>query len=116
MGVAKTRRWLPAGAAVHEAAERAGQATGWTGQHLRHVAGMIRQGGNPAARVYESIGSGCFLALAPGWLNLGLWEGPGTEAEAEAACRRLVQAVAAAVPAGGVIVVVGCGLATQAPL
>jgi len=98
------------------AAERAWQATGWTGQHLRHVAGMVRQGGNPAARVYESIGSECFLALAPGWLNLGLWEGPGTEAEAEAACRRLVRTVASAVPAGGVIVDVGNGLGTQDPL
>jgi SAM-dependent methyltransferase len=116
MVVAKTRRWLPAGAVVHEAAERAGQATGWTGRHLRHVTGMIRQGGNPAARVYESIGSECFLALAPGWLNLGLWEGPGTEAEAEAACRRLVQAVASALPVGGVIVDVGNGLGTQDPL
>ena len=77
---------------------------------------MIRQGRNPAARVYESIGSECFLALAPGWLNLGLWEGPGTEAEAEAACRRLVQTVASALPAGGVIVDVGNGLGTQDPL
>jgi hypothetical protein len=51
---------------------------------------MFKQGGNPAAGVYESIGSDFFLALAPGWLNLGLWEGPGSEAEAEDACRRLV--------------------------
>ncbi len=62
--------------------------TGWTGQQVRHAAGMLRQGRNPAARVYESIGSGFFLALAPGWLNLGLWEGPGSEDEAEDACRR----------------------------
>ena len=82
-------------------AERAWRATGWTGQNLRHVAAMIRQGRNPAARVYESLGSECFLALAPGWLNLGLWEGPGTEDEAEAACRRLVQTVASALPAAG---------------
>jgi SAM-dependent methyltransferase len=98
------------------AAGRAWRPTGWTGQNLRHVAGMIRQGRNPAARVYESIGSECFLALAPGWLNLGLWEGPGTEAEAEAACRRLIQTVASALPAGGVIVDVGNGLGTQDPL
>src|SRR5215472_735220 len=97
-------------------AERAWRATGWTGQHLRHVGGTIRQGSNPAARVYESIGSDCFLALAPGWLNLGLWEGPGTEAEAEAACRRLVRTVASALPAGGVTVDVGNGLGTQDPL
>src|SRR5262249_60560142 len=70
----------------------------------------------PAARVYESIGSECFLALAPGWLNLGLWEGPGTEAEAEAACRRLIRTVASALPAGGLIVDVGNGLGTQDPL
>ena len=104
------------GEAGRRAAERAWQATGWTGQNLRHVAAMIRQGRNPAARVYESLGSDCFLALAPGWLNLGLWEGPGTEAEAEAACRRLIQAVASALPAGGVTVDVGNGLGTQDPL
>ncbi len=99
-----------------EAAKRAWRATGWTGQHLRHIAGMVRQGSNPAARVYESIGPECFLALAPGWLNLGLWEGPGTEAEAGAACRRLVETVASALPAGGVVVNVGNGLGTQDPL
>jgi SAM-dependent methyltransferase len=89
---------------------------GWTSQHLRHVAGIFKQGRNPAARVYESIGSDCFLAVAPGWLNLGLWEGPGTESEAAAACRRLVQTVASALPAGGVVVDVGNGLGTQDPL
>src|SRR5215813_14787833 len=86
------------------------------GRHLRHVAGIVHQGRNPAARVYESIGSECFVALAPGWLNLGLWEGPGTEAEAGAACRRLVQTVASALPPGGVTVDVGNGLGTQDPL
>ena len=45
---------------------------GWTGAHVRHAGGMFRQGRNPAARVYESIGADCFLAVAPGWLNLGL--------------------------------------------
>src|SRR5215475_8421076 len=95
------------------AAERAWRASGWTGQNLRHVAAIVKQGRNPAARVYESIGSDCFLALAPGWLNLGLWEGPGSEDEAEDACRRLVEAVAAVLPAGGVIVDVGNGLGTQ---
>ena len=53
--------------------------------------------------MYESIGSDFFLAPAPGWLNLGLWEGPGSESEAEAACRRLVETVAAALPKGGAI-------------
>ena len=71
-------------------AGRAGLLAGWTGQHVRHLGEIVRQGRNPAARVYESIGSDFFLALAPGWLNLGLWEGPGSEDEAEQACRRLV--------------------------
>ena len=66
--------------------------------HLRHIAGIFRQDHNPAARVYESIGSDSFLAPAPGWLNLGLWEGPGSEDEAGTACRRLVQTVASALP------------------
>jgi hypothetical protein len=73
---------------------------------------MFWQGANPAARVDESIGSSCFLALAPGWLNLGLWEGFGAEDEAEAACRRLVTTLAAALPAAVVILDVGNGLAT----
>jgi len=74
---------------------------------------MFQQGRNPAARVYESIGPDFFLALAPGWLNLGLWEGPGSEAEAGEACRRLVETIASALPAGGVVVDVGNGLGTQ---
>ncbi|HUZ38847.1 MAG TPA: class I SAM-dependent methyltransferase [Streptosporangiaceae bacterium] len=77
---------------------------------------MFRQGKNPAARVYESIGSDFFLAVAPGWLNLGLWEGPGSEDEAEAACRRLVTTLAAALPVGGVVLDVGNGLGMQDPL
>jgi SAM-dependent methyltransferase len=89
---------------------------GWTRRHLRHIAGIVRQDRNPAARVYESIGSDSFLAPAPGWLNLGLWEGPGSEDEAGAACRRLVQAVAAALPEAGVILDVGNGLGTQDPV
>ena len=89
---------------------------GWTGQHVRHAATMVRQGANPAARVYESIGADFFLAVAPGWLNLGLWEGAGSEDEAEAACRRLVATLASALPAGGVVVDVGNGLGTQDPV
>jgi SAM-dependent methyltransferase len=89
---------------------------GWTGQHLRHVAELARQGRNPAARVYESIGSGFFLAPAPGWPNLGLWDGPGSPVEAEDACRRLVRTLASALPAGGVVVDVGNGLGAQDPL
>jgi SAM-dependent methyltransferase len=90
--------------------------TGWTSRHVRHVGEIVKQGRNPAARVYESIGSDCFLALAPGWLNLGLWEGPGSEDEADDACRRLVETVAAVLPAGGVIVDIGNGLGTQDPV
>ena len=87
--------------------------TGWTARHARHAAAMFRPGRNPAARVYESIGSDSFLALAPGWLNLGLWRGPGSEDEAEEACRRLVGTLASALPAGGVVADVGNGLGTQ---
>jgi erythromycin 3''-O-methyltransferase len=92
------------------------RSTGWTAQHLRHAAELVKQGSNPAARVYESIGSDFFLALAPGWLNLGLWEGPGSEDEAQEACQRLVRTLASALPAGGVIADVGNGLGTQDPL
>jgi SAM-dependent methyltransferase len=88
----------------------------WTRQHVRHAAEMVKQGWNPAARFYESIGPDFFLALAPGWLNLGLWEGAGSEDEAEEACRRLIMTLASAVPAGGVVVDVGNGLGTQDPL
>src|SRR6202042_3233441 len=89
---------------------------GWTAQHARHASAMLRQGRNPAARVYESIGSDFFLAPAPGWLNLGRWEGPGSEGEAGDACRRLVTTLASALPAGGVILDAGNGLGTQDPL
>ena len=89
---------------------------GWTSRHLRHVAGIFRQDQNPAARVYESIGSNCFLAPAPGWLNLGLWEGSGSEEEADTACCRLVQTVAAALPEAGVVLDVRNGLGTQDPV
>ena len=90
--------------------------TGWTGQHVRHAAETFKQGGNSAARVYESIGSDFFLAVAPGWLNLGLWEGPGSEDEAEDACQRLVRTLAMALPGDGVVLDVGNGLGTQDPL
>ena len=97
-------------------AARTAWLTGWTGEQLRHAAAILHQGGNPVARVYESIGADFFLAISPGWLNLGLWQGPGTEDEAETACRRLVQTVAAALPTGGVILDAGNGLGTQDPL
>jgi SAM-dependent methyltransferase len=88
----------------------------WTKKNVRHVAAFFRQGRNPAARVYESIGSDFFLAPSQGWLNLGLWEGSGSEWEAEAACRRLVETVAAALPKGGVVLDVGNGLGAQDPV
>jgi SAM-dependent methyltransferase len=97
-------------------AGRASGLAGWTAQNLRHAATIFRQDANPVARVYESIGADFFLAVAPGWLNLGLWEGPGREDEAETACRRLVATVAAALPPRAVIVDVGNGLGTQDPL
>jgi MPBQ/MSBQ methyltransferase len=89
---------------------------GWTRANLRHVATLFRQGRNPAASVYESIGTDFFLALEPGWLNLGLWEGAGTPEEAPAAVRRLVRTLAADLPAGGVVLDVGNGLGAQDPL
>jgi SAM-dependent methyltransferase len=66
--------------------------------------------------VYDSIGTDFFLAIAPGWLNLGLWEGPGTEEEAPVAVRRLVAALAAELPTDGVILDVGNGLGVQDPV
>ena len=93
---------------------------GWTAANARHAAGLLWPGKNPAARVYESIGSDFFLAPAPGWLNLGLWDSPPAEDQledqAEAACRRLVSTLAADLPAGGVILDVGNGLAAQDPV
>ena len=82
-------------------AARPAWIAGRTAQHVRHAAAVLRQGGNPAARVYESIGPDFFLAVAPGWLNLGLWEGPGSEREAEQACRRLVGRSRRRCPPGG---------------
>lgn len=90
--------------------------TGWTRAHARHAAAFLLQGRNPAARVYESLGPDFFLAPAPGWLNLGLWEGPGTEAEAPFAVRRLVERIAEALPKGGVVLDVGNGLGAQDPV
>ena len=68
---------------------------GWTRENLRHGAAMLRYGRHPAATVYDSIGEDFFMALAPGWLNLGLWEGDGSDpAEAAIAVRRLVRTIA----------------------
>jgi SAM-dependent methyltransferase len=90
---------------------------GWTRENLRHALAMLRYGTNPAATVYDSIGPDFFLALAPGWLNLGLWEGDGGDPEeAEVAVRRLVERIAGALPTGGDVLDVGNGLAAQDPV
>ena len=90
---------------------------GWTRENLRHGLGMLRYGRHPAATVYDSIGEDFFLALAPGWLNLGLWDGDGSDpAEAPVAVHRLVEKVASALPLGGIVLDVGNGLAAQDPV
>jgi SAM-dependent methyltransferase len=86
---------------------------GWTRAHLRHFTLMLRHGRHPARIVYESLGDEFFMALAPGWLNLGLWEGCGDAVEAPAAPRRLVEALCEPLPEGGVILDVGNGLGVQ---
>ena len=89
----------------------------WTRENLRHAIGMLRYGANPAATVYDSIGPDFFLALAPGWLNLGLWEGDGGDPEeAPVAVRRLVERLAADLPTGGDVLDVANGLAAQDPV
>ena len=89
----------------------------WTLAHLRHAASMLRHGRNPAATVYDSLSDDFPFALAPGWLNLGLWEGDGGDpAEAPLAVRRLVETIAAALPSGGDVLDVGNGLAEQDPV
>lgn len=88
----------------------------WTSANLRHIAGLVRQGRNPAATVYDSVGPEFLLALAPGWLNLGLWEGDGMADEAPVAVRRLVETLAAELPRGGTILDVGNGLGAQDPV
>ncbi len=78
---------------------------------------MVRYGRNPAATVYDSIGDDFFFALAPGWLNLGLWNGDGSDpGEAPAAVRRLVERLAAQLPTGCDVLDVGNGLAEQDPV
>ena len=89
----------------------------WTRENLRHAASLLRYGRNPAATVYESIGTDFFLALAPGWLNMGLWEGDGSDPEeGPIAVRRLVERLASDLPPGGDILDVGCGLGAQEPV
>ena len=91
------------------AAPRRHTTVGW------QIVSSIRR--NPAATVYESLGPEFFLALAPGWLNIGLWKGDGSDAaEAPVAVRRLVERVAEPLPRQGSILDVGNGLAAQDPV
>jgi len=85
-------------------------------KNVRHLFTMLRRGARPAEAVYDSLGDGFFLAPAPEWLNLGLWEGKGDVEEAPRAVRRLVERVAAPLPTGGVILDVGNGLGAQDPV
>jgi erythromycin 3''-O-methyltransferase len=88
-----------------------------TPENVRHAFAMLRFGRNPAATVYDSIGDDFFLALDEGWLNLGLWEGDGSDpSEAPDAVRRLVARMAADLPEGGDLLDVGNGLGAQDPL
>lgn len=66
--------------------------------------------------VYESLGTDFFLAPAPGWLNLGWWEGEGSEEEAPRAPERLVEILADPLPRGGVVLDVANGLGAQDPV
>src|SRR5215213_1676660 len=83
--------------------------------HLRHLGLFLRLGSNPAATVYDAIGPDFFLAPAPGWLNLGLWERPD-HSDALAAVTRLVRVLAEELEPGGVVLDVGNGLGAQDPV
>ena len=86
----------------------------WNRERIRHALSTLRYGSNPAATVYDSIGADFPLALAPGWLNLGLWHGDGSDpTEAPVAVRRLVERIASALPTGGDVLDVGNGLGAQ---
>ena len=81
--------------------------------NVRHLASLVRLGRNPAATVYDSLGGEFFLSPAPGWLNLGLWEGRGDSVEAEDAVVRLASVLAAELPSDSDIVDVANGLGAQ---
>ncbi|MFM8944260.1 MAG: methyltransferase domain-containing protein [Actinomycetota bacterium] len=88
-----------------------------TRDNVRHVGSFLRQGRNPAATVYDSIGPSFPYALDEGWLNLGLWTGDGSDpTEGPAAVRRLVTEIASDLPRGGDVLDVGNGLGAQDPL
>ena len=84
-----------------------------TRANLKHLASLARLSKNPAATVYDSLGGDFFLSPAPGWLNLGLWEGQGEASEALEAVERLASVLAAELPAGSDIVDVANGLGAQ---
>jgi erythromycin 3''-O-methyltransferase len=89
---------------------------GLTPANLRHVLRLFRQGRRPAVAVYESLGDDFFLAPAPGWLNLGWWDGDGDEAEAARAPERLVEVIAEPLPRRGGVLDVANGLGAQDPV
>jgi SAM-dependent methyltransferase len=89
---------------------------GLTRANLRHIALLVRRGRDPVPIIYKSVGADFPLALAPGWLNLGLWKGNGDAAEAPVAARRLVETLAEPLPRNGVILDVGNGLGAQDPV
>ena len=84
-----------------------------TRDNLRHLGGLFRFGRNPAAVVYDSIGADFFLAPAPGWLNLGLWERSDSPDDALEAVRRLVRVLAEELPKNKAILDVANGLGAQ---
>jgi SAM-dependent methyltransferase len=85
----------------------------WTRAQLRHVAHLFHYGAQPAATVYESLGTDVFGAFERGWLNLGLWLGEGDESEASMAPRRMVETVCEGLFTGGTVIDVGNGLGIQ---
>lgn len=87
-----------------------------TWANLKHMALFLRLGRNPAATVYESIGPEFFIAPAPGWLNLGLWDETVPHGDGLAAVRQLVSTLAERLPKGGVVLDVGNGLGAQDPV
>lgn len=90
--------------------------SGVTRANIQHVLRLFRLGRRPSVTVYESLGNDFFLALAPGWLNLGWWEGRGDEDEAARAPERLVEILAEPLPRGGAILDVANGLGAQDPV
>jgi SAM-dependent methyltransferase len=90
--------------------------TSFTRANLKHLGLFLRLGSNPAATVYESLGPEFFVAPAPGWLNLGLWDGSVPRGDGLAAVRNLVSTLARELPREGTILDVGNGLGAQDPL